>query len=307
MDLRPQGGIRHGLLEWVGDGGASSGALVLFLHANSLCAGVWSPIVHRLPGSVSAVACDLRSHGNSDAPIDSKAYHWQSIGGDVRRIVASVAQRYGRAVDLCVTHSFIGDCTLMSLIDEGPLELGRLLLLDPVLADAEGASTGAKRLAEGTRRLGQKEAEGFDSSEAVQASLERLLRGALFNGTLHTEAKAAFAEYGAAQDASGRWRLKNSRDHEAEVYANRVALADHLEALAAGGRRADVESHLVFARKRRGRPEDQEKLFERDWQEASRVIACCRDGSSLQLLEDVGHFLVLENPDLVADTVRRFL
>lgn len=304
LDLRPAGGVQHGLLEWAGD---DIGPLVLLLHANSLCAGAWSPVVRRLPDFAHVVACDQRAHGDSDAPPrEGEAYSWHTIGADFTRMVEAVSAKYGRSPDLCVTHSFAGDCALMALA-EAPAEVGRLLLLDPVLADEEGASSGAQRLAKGTRRQGEREAEGFDSADAVGAGLEKLLRAALAKDALHPEAKEAFAEFGAFPDEDARWRLKCQRGNEAEVYANRIALADHLESAGRCGKSVGAEVHLAFASKRRGRPEDQEAFYKRDLREAERVVACCGPGSAVHLVEDVGHFLVLEDPEAVAETIRKFL
>mmetsp|Transcript_84652 Transcript_84652/g.262037 ORF Transcript_84652/g.262037 Transcript_84652/m.262037 type:complete len:345 (+) Transcript_84652:50-1084(+) len=295
LDLRARGGVRHGLVEWERDG-----PLVLFLHANSLCAGAWAPVVAHLPG-VHAVACDQRAHGNSDAPVGPGAYSWRTIGEDFVRIVEAVTQRCGRPPAACVTHSFAGDCALLALA-ERPLQVGRMILLDPVLADAEGAGQGAERLAKGTRRLGEREAAGFDSAEAVGDSLERLLRASLAREALHPAAKSAFAQFGSYLDSGGRWRLKCLRDNEAAIYANRVALADHL-----ADKRVQTEVRLVFAGKRRGKPELHEAAYRRDWGEATRVVERCGAGSAVQQLDGVGHFLVLEAPELVAETLRELL
>eukprot|EP00933_Yihiella_yeosuensis_P062514 TRINITY_DN65478_c0_g1_i1.p1 TRINITY_DN65478_c0_g1~~TRINITY_DN65478_c0_g1_i1.p1 ORF type:complete len:298 (+),score=44.76 TRINITY_DN65478_c0_g1_i1:213-1106(+) len=222
-------------------------------------------------------------------------YRWELIGQDFARIVKAVTKRYGRAPDACVTHSFSGDCFLMELA-ERPIDVGRMILLDPVLSDKDGATTGAQRLAKGTRRLGEKEADGWDSAEAVGNSLERTLRV-----SLDSESKAAFARFCSAPDADGRWRLKCSRENEACGYENRVALADHLET-----KDIHADVHLIFSERRRAAPEDQAAVFERDWKEAERVVGRCHSGA-VHLLPGVGHFLVLEAPSLVAETIEGLL
>ena len=293
-DFRAEGGLKQNFLTWQGDG-----KLVVFAHAASLCAGVWQPVIDRLPG-IAAVGFDQRGHGDTDAPETADAYVWEAFGADFRRAVLSASEQFGRAPDACVTHSFAGDCALMELA-ERPLETGRMILLDPVLADAEGATVGAERLAKGTRRLGEKESEGFASREDVEAGLERVLRAQLARDGLDAEAKSAFAIHGSACDSEGRWRLKCDRQHEAEVYAHRVALADHLES-----RQVDAEVHLGFSAKRRGRPEDQEASYARDLREAERVVDRCRAGE-VHLLPDVGHFIVLEAPENAARFVSQIL
>eukprot|EP00931_Biecheleriopsis_adriatica_P060581 TRINITY_DN36390_c0_g1_i1.p1 TRINITY_DN36390_c0_g1~~TRINITY_DN36390_c0_g1_i1.p1 ORF type:complete len:339 (-),score=75.62 TRINITY_DN36390_c0_g1_i1:65-1015(-) len=298
FDFRAEGGLKHKALKWEPSGG--QGRLVVCLHAASLCAGAWAPVAGRLK-STTVVACDLRGHGDTDAPSDPSQYSWQLFGQDFLRIIREVTKQYGREPDACITHSFAGDTALLALA-EGAKPVGRMILLDPVLADAEGASSGAARLAKGTRRLGEKEAEGFDSAEAVAKGLEKVLRGALARDALHPEAKAAFAAYGSKPGGDGRWRLKCRRENEAEVYANRVALADYLSE-----RFVDASVQLVFAGRRRGRPEDLEAQRPRDRHEAQRVVDRCGSGSKVHEVEGVGHFLLLEDPDLVAETLEKLL
>eukprot|EP00930_Biecheleria_cincta_P009246 TRINITY_DN110955_c0_g1_i1.p1 TRINITY_DN110955_c0_g1~~TRINITY_DN110955_c0_g1_i1.p1 ORF type:complete len:363 (-),score=51.79 TRINITY_DN110955_c0_g1_i1:156-1244(-) len=301
LDLRSEGGLRHSFLEWGAD---DQRPLVLFLHANSLCAGVWGPVVQRLSQQIHAVACDLRAHGDTDAPpLVASNYAWDEFGRDFLRLIHGVTAKYGRAPTACITHSFAGDCAMMALANQSSeRSVPRMILLDPVLADAEGASTGAQRLAKGTRKVGVREADGFESAEDVGESLEKLLRASLAKGSLHPEAKAAFAKFGSRCDSGGRWRLKCNRDNEAEVYANRVALADFLRE-----RQVDADVQLVFSSKRRAKPEDQDSAFKRDYQEAASVVARCRKGSAVHVLEGVGHFLVLEDPESVAKAIDSLL
>lgn len=294
LDLRATGGLRYRMLDWGG-----SGKLVLFLHGGSLCAGIWGPVIARLSG-VHGIAYDLRGHGDTDAPDASHEYAWSLFGADFLRVLDAVEEQYGRAPDAIVTHSFAGDCALIALAETG-ISIGRLILLDPVLADAEGATSGASRLAKGTRRLGEKEAEGFESAEAVGAGVERVLRAQLVREGLDADAKSAFAAFASAPDESGRWRLKCRRENEAEVYIARVALADFL-----ADKKVDADVQLIFSEKRRAKPEDQAAATARDRKEADRVVSRCREGQ-VHTLEGVGHFLVLEAPDLAANEILRLL
>ncbi|CAE7511497.1 MGLL, partial [Symbiodinium pilosum] len=297
LDFRHEGGLRHRFLQWGNN--VAEGHLIFCLHAASLCSGVWAPVASRLAPESVVVACDLRGHGESDAPEESAQYSWHVFGEDFIRMVRSISKLYGRCPTACVTHSFAGDTALIGLAAR-PSKM-KLLMLDPVLADAEGATTGAQRLAKGTRRLGEKEIAGFDSQEAVGEGLERVLRAALARPSLHPEAKAAFAAFGSYND-NGRWRLLCRRENEAEVYANRIALVDYLSA-----REVPVEVQLVLASKRRAKPEDQESALLRDRQQADRVVAHCLPGSSVHPAEGVGHFLVLEDPAFVAKMVRNLV
>mmetsp|Transcript_19707 Transcript_19707/g.40836 ORF Transcript_19707/g.40836 Transcript_19707/m.40836 type:complete len:335 (-) Transcript_19707:26-1030(-) len=297
LDLKDEGGLRHRCLQWGQD--AAQGPLVLCLHAASLCSGVWAPLASRIVPESIVVACDLRGHGRSDAPSGRAHYSWHAFGEDFVRLLHAVSKLHGRCPAACITHSFAGDTALIGLAAR-PTSI-KLLMLDPVLANAEGATTGAERLAKGTRRLGEKEAHGFESQQAVGDGLERVLRAALARPSLHPEAKAAFAAYGSYND-NGRWRLLCRRENEAEVYMNRIALADYLSE-----KEVSAEVHLVLSSKRRAKPEDQESALLRDQQQAEKVVSRCLPGSSVHAADGLGHFLLLEDPAYVAQLVRRFV
>lgn len=295
LDRRAAGGLRHRLLVWEGNG-----PLLLFSHAASLCAGAWAPVLAHLPPDVCAIGFDQRGHGDTDAPDGDEDYRWSLFGEDFIAVVETVTRTFGRSPDACITHSFAGDCAMIALAEHRS-PVGRMILLDPVLADQEGATVGAERLARGTVRLGEKESGGFGSRDEVGEGLERVLRAQLEREGLSPAAKAAFAEYGSAPDNNGRLQLKCRRENEARVYRNRVAIADHLR-----GRRIDAPVDLIFAARRRAKPEDQAAAYARDWAVAEGVVGPAREGR-IHRLDGVGHFLVLEAPELVAETIGRHL
>ena len=82
------------------------------------------------------------------------------------------------------------------------------------------------------------------------------------------------------------------------MYRNRLAIADYL-----ADKLVDADVQLVFSSRRRAKPEDQAAAYARDWDVAQRVVSRCRAGD-VHRLDTVGHFLVLEAPDLVAETIR---
>jgi len=299
LDLRAGGGLRHRLLQW----GKDSDRLVLFFHANSVGPGPWGPVVRRIP-DIHAVAVELRGHGDSDAPQGHINYRWDLFAADFRQIISATVQRFGKEPYAVVTHSFSGDCALLALAEQPPLPVERLIMLDPVLADADGAAAGAERLAKGTRRLGEREAAGWNSAAALCTSIGRVLSRATARDCLDSEAMAAFAMYAAAPDVNGVWRLKCRRETEAAIYANRICLSHELKA-----KRVDADVQLVFAGYRRTTShENQTFAFARDLHEAECVVARCREGcSAVRHIPGVGHFLVLEAPGLVADTLSDML
>ena len=291
LDLRPAGGLRYRQLTHAGDG-----PLILFVHAASLCAGVWGPVLSHGRPNWHAVAYDQRGHGDSDAPPATEQYDWRLFGNDFAAIVEAVSEQAGRPIDACVTHSFAGDCAVMALAERS-IPIDKLIMLDPVLADQEGATVGAQRLAKGTLRLGEREESGFATREDVGEALEKVLRAQLEREGLDARAKAAFAAFGAAADEEGRLHLKCKRQNEAAVYLNRVAIADFL-----ADKEVDAEVHLIFSKRRRAKPEDQQAAYARDWEVARGVTQRCRTGE-IHPLEGVGHFLVLEAPEVVAATL----
>ena len=65
LDRSSDGGLRLRLLSFAG-----SGPPILMIHAASLCAGVWTPVLAHLDPEMRVLAYDQRGHGDSDAPED---------------------------------------------------------------------------------------------------------------------------------------------------------------------------------------------------------------------------------------------
>jgi pimeloyl-ACP methyl ester carboxylesterase len=294
IDLREERAVRLRALTW-----GSEGPVVLLAHAASTCAGSWAPVAERLRGRATVLAYDLRGHGDSDQPAGRRAYDWNEFAEDFAGVVRWVERRLGRRVDLCATHSFAGDCALIACARHD-LPLGRLILLDPVLADYAGATQGGETLAEGTLRLGEKERDGFASRSAAADWIERCLRRQLARDGLDARVKEALARWAVFEDSDGRFRFKCRRENEAEIYRNRVAIASYLR----DQPRIETHVRLVFARKRRAKDDQQAAAFDRDWAEAETVVERCR-GGEIEIMENVGHFLVLEAPDDVAELLQK--
>jgi pimeloyl-ACP methyl ester carboxylesterase len=262
-----------------------------------MCGGVWEPILSQVPAG-TVLAYDLRGHGDSDAPVGREAYRWSEIAQDFVEVTRWAVARFGRSIDLCVTHSFSGDCALLACAGQA-LPIDRLLLLDPVVVDENGAAVGGPSLAKATRAAANRESEGFDSADAAAAAMEGWVRPQLFAGHIDDRARAAFATWGVGLDAGGKYRFKCRRENEAEIYENRLAIAAALQQLPTV--RQEVE--IVFAEKRRVRPgENPEDVLARDRAQVEAVLARCREGTRTDFPK-AGHFLALEAPDAVAALV----
>jgi pimeloyl-ACP methyl ester carboxylesterase len=283
------GHVRLRVMVW-----GTGGPTILLVHAASLCAGAWTPVAEALRGSCRVVAYDLRGHGDSDAPAGPDEYRWDAFADDFAAVVHWAQVEFDRGVDLCATHSFSGDCALMACAG-ARLPLNQLVLLDPVLADEEGARLGGEALAEGTLRLSEKEREGFASAEVAADWIERCLRKQLAREGFDPRCKEALAAWAMRRGGDGRYQFKCTREVEAAIYRNRVAVAARLATMPL----VTARTHIVFARKRRTRPEDQDQVFARDSRQAEAVRGRCTK-STLEVMEEVGHFLVLEAPHEIA-------
>lgn len=72
---------------------AGRGPLALVLtHGNSLCAGVWAPLIEALAGDeFTVVATDLRGHGWSEQP--DTGYDWSSLRDDLVALISALDLR----------------------------------------------------------------------------------------------------------------------------------------------------------------------------------------------------------------------
>lgn len=79
-------GRRVAYLDW---GGPDVDLLVL-LHANGLCAGVFDPIAGRLASGRRVVGVDLCGHGGSDDPVSDADLGYDSMAADVLAVIGEV-------------------------------------------------------------------------------------------------------------------------------------------------------------------------------------------------------------------------
>ena len=79
---------RHGVRQHYLRAGSGPRAIVL-THGNSLCGGVWAPLLGALGGDeFTAIATDLRGHGWSDKPADG--YDWATLRDDLVGLVTAL-------------------------------------------------------------------------------------------------------------------------------------------------------------------------------------------------------------------------
>ena len=271
-------GVEIALLDW---GGA--GPLALLHHATGFCKGVWAPVAELLRPHFRVIAMDARGHGDSSQPEGAAAYAWPEFGRDLAAVAEALAAEHG-PVALGIGHSF-GGTSLLLAGRSRPELFQRLVLIDPVAPPPAsllppGALDRPNSLAEGARR---RRTEWASRSEARARWSERPLLQSWLPVALDL-----YALDGLRERADGSVTLKCPSAVEAAIFDQ--------------GRDVDMlaltERHPVptlWIRAARGN-------FPRDW--CATLAARMRAGQLLDL--DVGHLVVMEQPELVAREALRF-
>jgi pimeloyl-ACP methyl ester carboxylesterase len=145
------------------------------VHATSLCADGWEPVVASLHANAAApprcIAIDQRGHGGSDAPADPAAYQWTRLAEDVAAVAKLVAG--GDAPIFGVGHSS-GATSLLAAAGMHPERFAALVAVEPVLfarPDGSGADSfaGSSHLASSARRRRDRFASLADARARLRA------------------------------------------------------------------------------------------------------------------------------------------
>jgi pimeloyl-ACP methyl ester carboxylesterase len=274
----PGRGVELALLDWGGDG-----PLALLHHATGFCKGVWAPIAEALRGRFRVIALDARGHGDSSQIEGAAAHAWPEFAGDLAAAAESLAARHG-PIALGIGHSF-GGTLMLGASRARPDLFRRLVLVDPVVPppaamlppDAIGRPNA---LAEGARRR----RTGWPSLAEARASWgER----SIFK-TWRPEVLDLYVLDGLREAADGSVTLKCPSAVEAAVFEEGRAL--DVLALADGH-----PTPTLWMRAGRG-------SFPADW--CRSLAAQMRACEYLDL--DVGHLVVMEQPEVVAREALRF-
>lgn len=271
-------GIEICLLDFGG-----KGAPILLNHANGFCAALWEPVALALRDDFRVFAMDARGHGASSKPDPPAPYAWTSLARDVAAVGRHLAERHG-PLALAAGHSFGSTCMAMAA-RESPGLFPRLLLIDPPYLPRR------ERLAEHEHRggeLGEGARRRKDRFESRAAALERWRTRAMFE-RWSARALELYAEHGLEDDPAGGVRLACPREIEACLFDGIGAcdLADHPEAL-------PLAMRFLWAKQGHIPREHFERL-----------AADLPDGDVETL--DAGHLVLMEEPELVLDAIRRFV
>ena len=274
----PSRGVEIALLDFGGDG-----PLALLHHATGFCKGVWAPIAEALRARFRVIALDARGHGDSSIIEGPAAYAWPEFARDLESVVEALARDHGK-VALGMGHSFGGTAMLGASKARPDLFRG-LVLVDPVvpmpaeLYPPEMLSR-PNLLAEGARR---RRTEWPSLAEARASWGER----SVFK-TWRPEVLDLYALDGLREHADGSVTLKCPSAIEAAIF-------DQGRDLDVAAIAKDHPVPTLWIRAARGN-------FPTEWCHslAGRMRACeYRD-------LDVGHLVVMEQPEVVSAEALRF-
>lgn len=198
-------GVRLHYVDWGGDGPP-----LLLVHATGFHARLWDPYALRLRGRFRVIALDQRGHGDSSIPPEgADGMAWEHATADVHALIGAL----GIAGCAAAGHSS-GGAAVGSCAGRWPGDIGRLLLIDPVLPPYpssgsprpvrdEGRFSGARR-----RRDVWESPEEFAETMATRAAFARW----------EPEFLRLYAEHGLRRRQDGQWELKCRPEIEAAVY-----------------------------------------------------------------------------------------
>lgn len=198
-------GVRLHYVDWGGEGSP-----VLLIHATGFHARLWDPYALRLRDRFRVIALDQRGHGDSTAPPEGPdGMAWDNAASDVHALITAL-DIAGCAV---AGHSSGGTAAAVCA-GRWPGDIGRLLLLDPVLPPHPNG--GAPRSQEHPGRFaGARRRRGVWDSPTQFADTMRT-REAF--ARWEPEFLRLYAEHGLCPREDGQWELKCSPELEAAVY-----------------------------------------------------------------------------------------
>jgi len=263
------------------------GPLALLHHANGFCAGVWGLVAERLRSRFHVIAFDARGHGDSSKPESPDAYRWSRFAADLGALAQRLLEQHGAdRIGLGIGHSFGGTNTLLAA-SQHPGIFERIALVDPVILPPPDAPVMPDREARVARL-----ANAARDRQAVRGSRAEALAGwreRRFFANWDPRALALYAADGLRDRPDGGVELKCPGYVEAAVFEAGEAVD-----LFAAAERVTIPALLLRAR----RGDFPRALFE--------GLAARMPDVRLEDL-DSGHLAVMEQPDLVADAVLRFV
>ena len=269
-------GIRHHYLEW----GDPSSRPLLMLHATGLCAWPWKPIARQLAEDYRVLAFDQRGHGDTDR--SDKGYKFEYAGEDLAAIVEAMDLESPRVIG----HSSGG---LAAIIASNllPGRFVRTVLVETRVSN-DAPTAPSQDLARRAERTRMKRAVW----ESRQAMFDAYRTRAAFKDW-KDEPYRQFIDGGTRLLCDGRAELKCHPETEATFYGMRDDLA--------------VENYL------KGLPGDWLLLLadypgsQRPEDPGIKRFRKLVRGATIKPMGKGSHFLPMEHPDEVLQTIRRWI
>jgi pimeloyl-ACP methyl ester carboxylesterase len=255
---------------------------LVLVHATGFCAEVFGPLARSLGDRYHCWGLDLRAHGLSDRPSDED-FSWSGFRTDVLAVI----DHLGLQRPLALGHS-CGGAAILLAEQTRPGTFSSLYCFEPVVLPEPPASKIVENpLSAGARRR----RETFPSREDALVNFSSKPPFAdLDPEVLELYVEAGFELVPTTEGGDGRTvRLRCRRDDEAAIYARGFyhGAFEHLGEVACPVSLSCGEhTHAFPARFLRA---DAERL---PW-------------ATVEVLPGIGHFGPLQQPDLVAESVKR--
>lgn len=247
-----------------------------FVAGTGLCAGMWEPIVARLPAErYRCLTIDLRGHGGSVTPPDATF-----LDEDLVADLTAVAEAFGLRGAWGVAHSMGGGTTL--LVEAGrPGTYARTWVFEPIIFPREGTSEGLDAMVAATRRRRPVFASRAEALERYRS------RPPL--DVLHPEVLAAYVQHGFVDQPDGTVRLACTPEQEARLFEQYLRFGYQ--------RLGDVAAETVVAYGT--------TTAENSGVWAPRIAEALPRGTA-EAFDGQDHFGCFANLDLVVESLNRF-
>lgn len=266
----------------------TGGEDIFFCHGNSMSAGTCLPFLELMASDgFRIIAPDLRGHGFSTKEKTRGNRSWYDFVEDIKSLIEHTA----KPPVIGIGHS-MGGFSIYAAAAKYPELFSKIILMDPIILPrralwgaAMARKAGMAMLHPMTKATLKKKFE-FPSK---QAALDHYIGKGMFR-TWRSEFVAAFVEWSIEQDTTDTWTLCCEPRFEAFNYV--LAPVNSWQ----HARKITVPTLIL-----RGRQSD---FFKES--QGLRLHKKIKH-SRILTLDNLGHFLIMEDPATVWESIRRFL
>ncbi|MGH7780335.1 MAG: alpha/beta fold hydrolase [Candidatus Binataceae bacterium] len=268
-------GVRLHYLDWGGAGNP-----IVILHATGFLGRMYRPFAEALHAIGHPYTLDQRGHGDSGAAPNLEERNWDYTMNDLGGFISAMGWKGVRAFG----HSS-GATAIGSLACERPDLIARAVLAEPIVFESPQAPELEWRNPFIERTL--KRRRVFDSIDAMYANFEHKPP----YDTWHREILRDYCEFGTRAMADGKRELKCAPEIEAQIYRTSRDF-DGLGRIL----RADRPMLILFG----------ERSDSLGVTLAEKIAANLKQGRVVKI-PNAGHFLPMEQPEIVARLSAEFL